>query len=139
MQVKTTTAAIVSRPDTNRLSSWWRYALWVLVASLALGSMLAFALICAEAWRYSSAARQYSAIQIGMLRPQVKRILSSGGIVCGLNYDSAGTQCTFSDFWRDYIVELDPVDGKVVHKGFQFRGHPFDLRVLAKPLRSGSR
>lgn len=85
-----------------------------------MGLLLAIISFLVPAYQRSSKLSQFTEIQIGMERYQVENILAQGGIACGLNIDQKGTQCTFSDFWRFYIVELDPATGRVVRKGFRW-------------------
>jgi len=107
----------------------WRLFKFV-AASVLVGLLLAFISFLVAAYHRSSKLAEFTEVQIGMERYQVQRILAKGAIMCGLNYGPSETQCTFSDFQRHYIVELDPASGRVVHKGFTWNGPAYyGLRV----------
>lgn len=94
-------------------------------ASILQGLLLAFISFFVVAVKRPPALSQFTFIQIGMKRDDVQKILSNGAITCGLSFDPLATQCTFSDSWRTYIVELDPTTGRVVRKGFMWSGPAF--------------
>lgn len=123
------------RGETPRKSRWWRKALRVFAGGLLLGLLLAIVSISAATCDYFSSEAAFSAIRIGTPRRQAERILNEARINCGLTYNSSATQCTFSDFWRYYLVELDATTGQVVHKRFGFKRVEFVGPLLRKFLK----
>lgn len=107
---------------------WW--LLKFFAGCVLVGLLLALISFLVAAYHRSSKLAEFTEIQIGMQRFEVEKILIKGQIMCGLNYDRSATQCTFSDFWRNYIVELDPASGRLVRKGFGWNGPAYyGLRV----------
>lgn len=85
-----------------------------------MGLLLAFISFFGAVYHRFSVVSEFAEIQIGMQRLEVQKILNKGAITCDMYFDRSATQCTFSDFWRAYIVELDPATDRVVRKGFQW-------------------
>jgi hypothetical protein len=110
---------------TGGKSKWRRRLLKGFAGSVFLGLLLAFISFFGAAYNRFSVASEFAEIQVGMQRYQVQKILWKGAIMCDLNYDRSATKCTFSDFWRAYIVELDPATNRVVRKGFQWRRYAY--------------
>jgi hypothetical protein len=80
-----------------------------------------------------SKSSAYRSVQIGMNLTEAEGVLRRAAVSC-----PETTHCTafmFSDFWRDYWVELDPAKGVVREKSFGFRYHGKGLLEFLHILR----
>lgn len=65
---------------------------------------------------------------------EAEGLLRRAGVTCPMET----TRCTaflFSDFWRDYWIDLDPISGAVKEKSFGFRYHGKGLLGFLHVLR----
>lgn len=93
----------------------------VLGRILAIGVAIAIALnlpfFLYDITRYLSHARAFHEIRLRMTREEVDRVLHEHGTRCAM----IGSICLFSDFWREYSVNINPTSNQVTRKYFAFR------------------
>lgn len=107
--------------DRSRLLSIRTAVTTVLVfLILSLGPVL-------QCWRDLSRFSVFAAVQMGMSQSEAREVLSRNGIVCDLTRKPGGSDCFFSDFWREYGIRVDPDNKTVTSKYFRFRRTPRDL------------
>jgi hypothetical protein len=71
-------------------------------------------------------------IQLGTRRIDAEQLLNRAGVYC-LTFQTGA--CTFSDLWREYLIQWDSHSGIVIRKEFGYRFHisgVFELLRLAR-------
>jgi len=92
-------------------------------SGMLLGLALAGPFLVADAYGHFSAARAFEQVHLGMPRLEAESILLKEGIWCGWPgvSDASDSVCCFSDFWRNYLIVVDPSTGVVSRKYFAFK------------------
>jgi len=88
--------------------------------------------------RECSKEATFARIQIDMPATDAISILGAAEISCGLTLKTKSAECTFSDYWRNYLIAIDPAMNVVVRKTFEFRYRPHILRRLVYHVRRNS-
>lgn len=81
----------------------------------------------------------YRAICVGMKSFEADELLQRAGIFSAQNMAFASIRSNtimFSDFWRDYLIQIDPKSGLVIQKTFHFRFHGEGIFMLFRLLRN---
>lgn len=114
----------------------WQNVLRLLARGVVVGCGLACLVLVLDIMTHLSLAREYQEVRPGMVYWQAASVLRAGEISCQLTEDqNTATQCTFSDFWRKYLIEVDSAQGIVVHKRFEFRHRRDIFTHLARLIR----
>lgn len=93
----------------------------LLLRSLGVGVALNLLVF---AWVFSNQASRmetFRQVHVGMSRRQARILLADGRIMCGITWGIRSNDCTFSDFWRDYLIELDDSGDHVRHTYYRYK------------------
>jgi hypothetical protein len=91
----------------------------MVVQTLLMGIALGAVLLGIEGLGRASHLDAYQEIELGASRDAASSILAREGIRCQSNFaaeQAPQSACEFDDFWRAYLVRVDPISNVVVIK-----------------------
>jgi hypothetical protein len=127
---------IDSAASTSRSRAKLAQALAIILCIFLISLMLNFSLDSSNCVVFGCLTKRsaFNEIQLAFSRDTAELLLRRAGVSCPVPIVHCSVYM-FSDFWRQYLIQIDPDTNLVVRKNIAFRNHGKGLVGLLRHLR----